>query len=197
MGNLELRAFATQNGKILTPVELERLTRAKREGHEGATPCRLLLSLPIGSPVTRKSRDTAVGPLKAENHKIGMHLFQRATLLARLGRLRLQPAGQLLRERIELTMTLRRRELRLDRACVQLLLDRVARQSGPPRNLAERQLLPQRHASDDVQKSHVYHSNVPRCAWRWGKGHMGQFSMEIRRLPGSLLGGNQHEGLRR
>jgi hypothetical protein len=37
----------------------------------------------------------------------------------------------------------------------------------------------------------VDHSVVPRGAVPWGKGHMGQISMEIRRSPGSLLTGNQ------
>lgn len=115
VGDLQLRALTAQDGEILAPVELERLTRAKRQWYEGAAPCRLLLSLPIGPPVTRKSRDPIVGPVKSENHQISMHLLQRPPLLARPSRFRLQPAGKLLRERIQLALTLRRRELRLDR----------------------------------------------------------------------------------
>ncbi|WP_226559232.1 flagellar basal body P-ring protein FlgI, partial [Salipiger thiooxidans] len=45
--------------------------------------------------------------------------------------------------------------------------------------------------ADDVQKSHVDHSGIPRCKLRRGEGHMGQISMEITRSPGSVLGGNQ------
>jgi hypothetical protein len=67
LGDLQLRALAAQNGKILAPVELERLARTKRKGHEGAAPCRLLLPLPIDLPVTRKSRDPVVGALKSED----------------------------------------------------------------------------------------------------------------------------------
>jgi hypothetical protein len=143
VGDLQLGALTTQNGKILAPVKLECLARAKRQWHESAAACRLLIPLPIGPPVTRKSRNPVVGPFKAENHQIGMHLLQRTPLFAGLGRFRLQPAGQLLSEWIELALPLRCRELRLDRARVQILLDGVARHSGPPRNLTDRQLIPQ------------------------------------------------------
>jgi len=166
MGDLQLCALTAQNGKILAPVELECLARAKRQWHKGAASRRLLLSLPIDPPVTRKSRDPAIGPVKPEHHQIGMQLLQCSPMLARLGHLRLQPAGKLLGERIKFALPIRRRELRLDCVRVQILLDGVARHSRPPRNLAERQLLSQSHTSDDVQKSHVYHSNVPRCASR-------------------------------
>jgi hypothetical protein len=37
----------------------------------------------------------------------------------------------------------------------------------------------------------VDHSVVPQRALPWRKGHMGQISVEIPRLSGSLLGGNQ------
>jgi|GEM_PF-5960119 len=133
------------------PVELECLARAKRQWHKGAASRRLLLSLPIGPPVTRKSRDPAIGPVKPEHHQIGMQLLACSPLLARLGRLRLQPAGKLLGERIKFALPIRRHELRLDCVRVQILLDGVARHSRPPRDLAERQLLSQSHTSDDVQ----------------------------------------------
>ena len=57
VGDLKLGALATQNGKILAPIKLEGLAWAKRQGHEGAAPCRLLLPLPINPPVTRQSRE--------------------------------------------------------------------------------------------------------------------------------------------
>ena len=93
MGDLELGALAAQNGKILAPIELEGFPRAKDQWHEGAASCRLLLPLPITPPIPCKSRDTAVGPVKPEQHQIGMQLLQRSPLLARLPRLRLQPPG--------------------------------------------------------------------------------------------------------
>ena len=82
MGNLELGALTTQDRKILASVELERLAWAKRQRHEGAAPCRLLISLPIGPPVARKRGDPAVGPIEPENHQIRMHLLQRPSLFA-------------------------------------------------------------------------------------------------------------------
>ena len=45
------------------------------------------------------------------------------------------------------------------------------------------------------QKSHVDHSVVPHRVPRWGKGHMGQISVEIPPLTGSILGGNQHQDI--
>ena len=35
----------------------------------------------------------------------------------------------------------------------------------------------------------------PSCSPLWGKVHMAQFSMEIMCLPGSVLGGNQHDAV--
>ena len=122
VGDLQLGAFAAQNGKILAPVELECFAWAERQWHEGAAPRRLLLLLPIGPPISGKSRHPTVGPGKAENHQIGMQLLQRTPLLARLACLRLQPAGQLLCKRIKLALPFWRRELRLDRSRVQILL---------------------------------------------------------------------------
>ena len=150
VGNLQLRPLATQDRKILAPIELECLARPKRQGHEDAAPCRLLIPLPIGPPVTRKCGDPVVGAIKSENHQIRMHLLQRSPLLARLAGLRLQSAGQLLSGGIERALSLRCRELQLDRACAQILLDRVAWHPGPSRDLAQGQLLAQSYTSDDV-----------------------------------------------
>jgi hypothetical protein len=138
VGNLQLGALTTQDRKILAPVKLECLTRTKRQGHKGAAAYRLLLSLPIVAPVTRKIRDPAVRSGKSENYQIGMQLLQRAPLLARLAGLRLQPSGQLVGERIELALPLRCRELRLDRARIQIFCNRIARQTSASRNLTDR-----------------------------------------------------------
>ena len=123
-----------------------------------------------------------------------MQLLQRSPLLARLAGLRLQPARKLLGERIQLARTIRNGELRLDRIRLQMLLHSIARDTRSSCNLADRQLQPQRHTPDHVQKFHVDHSIAPRGAMPWGKGHMGQFSMEITRPNGSLLGGTQQRG---
>ena len=77
---------------VLAPVELERLARPKRQGHEGAAACRLLLALLTEAPRTGKRRNAIVGPRVAEGDEIGMELLQGSALLARLGRLGLQPS---------------------------------------------------------------------------------------------------------
>ena len=61
----------------------------------------------------------------AKGHKIYPYLL-RAPLLSSIGPLCLQPAGQLVSERIELALPLRRREMRLNRALIQIPLDGVA-----------------------------------------------------------------------
>ena len=53
-----------------------------------------------------------------------------------------------MRKRVELAGPLRHRELRLDRARLQILPDGIARQPGATRDLADRQLLSQGHAAD-------------------------------------------------
>jgi hypothetical protein len=139
--DLELRALATQNGKIFVPVELECLARAKRQRNEGAAACRLLLSLAICAPLSGEGCQAVVASGEAERDQISMHPLQGPPLLTRLPRLSLQPACQLVGKRIKFAGPLRRRKARLDRPRVQILLDRIARHSGPPCALAERQLL--------------------------------------------------------
>ena len=65
-------------------------------------------------------------------------MLQRSPLLARLARFHLQPAGQFVSEGIKLALPLRRRETRLYRARVQMLRNRIARQTSAARNLADR-----------------------------------------------------------
>ncbi len=93
MRDLELPAFNTSNCMFLPPIELERVARTKDQAHKPAAPRRLWLSLPSGPPGTRKSRNMAIGPVKASNHQSGMHLLQRTQLPALFACLRLQPAG--------------------------------------------------------------------------------------------------------
>jgi len=180
MRHLQLRALAAEKSPIFAPVELECLARSEGKRHEGAASRRLARALPIGPPVPGKGGDPVVGTGEAERHQIGVELLQRPPLLARLRGLRLQPARQLLGKGVKLARPFRRGELRLDRARLQILPDRVPRQPAAPRNLTDRQLLPQRHASDDGQKSHVDHSVVP--PWRSAVGEGSH---------GSNLNGNQ------
>ena len=61
-----------------------------------------------------------------------------------------------------------------------------------PRDLPNGQMLTQCPTTNNTQKCHVNHSKIPCCQQPWGRCHMGQFSMKITPLPGSLLGANQH-----
>ena len=180
MRDLQLGALAADHGIVLTPVELESFTRAEGQRNKSAASRCLLFSLPLCAPFTGEGSNPVVGAGKPQCDQIGMELRQGAALLARLRGLGLQPACQLVGKRVELAGPLRHRELRLDRARLQILPDGVARQPGPTRDLADRQLLSQGHAADDVQKSHVDHSDAPRRSPRSEEGS-----------HGSNLSGNQ------
>jgi hypothetical protein len=80
MGDLQLCALAAEKGMILAPVELERFTGPKSQWNESAAPRRLLLSLPIRSPISGKSRNSAAGPREPERHQIDMQLLERSAL---------------------------------------------------------------------------------------------------------------------
>ncbi len=153
-----------EKGEILAPIKLKCLPRTKSQGDESAAPRRLLLSLPIRSPISGKSRNPTVGPREPEGHKIGMQLLQRPALLARLAGLGLKPASELLGKRIKLVRAIRNGELRLDRARIQMLLDSITRQPGSSCDLSDRQPQAQRHTPDHVQKFHVDHSIAPPAA---------------------------------
>ena len=104
-----------------------------------------------------------------------MQLLHGPPLLARLPGFGLEPTRQLLGKGVNLALTFRRREIWLDRVRRQMLGHGIARHARQPCNLADRQLLPQVHASDDVQKSHVDHSVAPAAHRFGGKVHMAQF----------------------
>ena len=161
MGHLQLGALAAQNGKVLAPVELEGIAWIKMQRHKGPAPCRLLFALAICLPPSRKSRHPGIRTGEAKRHKIGMQLLHCAPLLARLPGFGLQPACKLLGKGIKLAVPLRRRKFWLDGVRRQMLGHGIPRHARQPRNLADRQLLSQMHASDDVQKSHVDHSVAP------------------------------------
>ena len=88
---------------------------------------------------------------KAKRHQIGMQLLHGPLPLTRLPGLGLQPARQLISKGVNLALPLRRRKFWLDGVRRQMLGHRIMRHSGQPRDLADRQLLPQMHPSDDVQ----------------------------------------------
>lgn len=162
-----------------------------RQRHKRSAPRRLLLLLPICPPNPSKGGDPAVGPGVAERHQIIMQLLRRSPLLARLPRLGLQPARQFCREGIKLARSLGNLERGLNRPRPQILANSIARQLRPPRDLPNGQMLAQCPTPNNTQKCHADHSNVPCCQQPRGRCHMGQFSMKITPIPGSLLGGNQ------
>ena len=82
MRHLQLRPLATQNRKILAPVELECLTRAERQWNEGAAARRLLIALPIRPPMTGKGCHPTIGAGEAELHEISMQLLECLPLFA-------------------------------------------------------------------------------------------------------------------
>jgi hypothetical protein len=110
-----------------------------------------LLTLTFCPPLPRKGGHPAVGAGETKHYKIGMHLLQRLPFFACLPGIALQPARQLLRKRVKLTRPFRCRELGLDRIGLQILLDRVARQSGAALDLTDRQTLTQPKLTDNVQ----------------------------------------------
>jgi hypothetical protein len=60
MGDLQLGALATEDGVLLAPVELERLTRTENQRHEDAAAGGLLLAEPVVPPGPHKGCDTSV-----------------------------------------------------------------------------------------------------------------------------------------
>lgn len=138
VGYLELHAVVADHREVFAPVELECLAGAESQRNEGATPRSLLLSVPIGPPLSRKGSNTVVGPVETKCHQIGMHLLQRLTLFAGLPGIGLQPARQLLGKGIKLARPLGRREMRLDRIGGQMFGHGIARQARATGNLPDR-----------------------------------------------------------
>ena len=158
VGDLQLGALARDDRPVLAPVELEGLARAEAQGHEGAASGGLLDLVSACRPRPREGRHAVVGTVEAEHDEVGVHLLQGPPLLARLGRLALEPARELVRERIELARADALGVPGLDRAGTKVLLDGVARQAGASGYLADGQLLAQCPPPDDTQCRHVNHS---------------------------------------
>jgi hypothetical protein len=162
VSDLQFDPLIANDRPILAPVELERFARLECQRHEDAAANSLLFSLSISFPVADKGGHAAIGAVETESHQIGMQLLDRAFLLARLARFRLQPSRQFVGQSIQLARSLGNFELRFDRARAQIFPDRVSRQACPSRNLSDRKLVPQRPAANNAQQRHVYHSVAPR-----------------------------------
>ncbi len=148
--HLKLGALATQHGPVLAPIELEGLAGLEDQGHEGAAPGGLLVLLALERPVPRERGHAVVGAVEAQLHELGMHLLQRAPLLAILAGLGLEPLGQLLGKRIEPAAALSLGVRRFLVAAAQVLPDGVARQASSFGYLADGQLLAQGPSPDDT-----------------------------------------------
>ena len=91
MGRLQLRALAAQNRKVFAPVKLEGFVRITMQRHNGPAPCRLLFTLPICPPQSRKSRHPDIGPGKAKRHEIGVQPLASSSLPKAMSRLSYPP----------------------------------------------------------------------------------------------------------
>jgi len=138
MRHLQLGSLIADDSPVLGPVELERLTRRKAQGHKGPTTCGLHLALPIGPPFPGKGRDPIVGPVKPQADQVRMQLFEGPLLLAGPVRLRLQPGSQTIGKGIKLARPVGNFELRLNPVRAQILADSVPGQAGPATNLPDR-----------------------------------------------------------
>lgn len=121
MRHLQLGALAAQNRKVFAPVKLEGIAGVKMQRHKGPAPRSLLLALPIRLPPSRECRHPGIRTGEAKRHQIGMQPLHGPPLFARLAGLDLQPARQLLGKRINLALSVRRREFWLDRVRCQML----------------------------------------------------------------------------
>lgn len=180
VGYLQLGAHASENSPVLAPVELEGLTRTEGQGNEGATASGLLCHKALLVPEARKGRHTVVGAAITERLQIQVHLLDGAPLLAGSASFRLEPAGELQGEGIELGWTDPLGVVRLGLASAQVLADGVAREARAAGDLPDGQLLSQGPAPDDTQCCHVYHSWSPAA----------QQSSRLGLVRGSGLDGN-------
>jgi hypothetical protein len=70
MCDLELRALVADHRVVFTPIELKCLAWAERQWNEYASARRLLLTLPIISPLAGEGGDPIIRARKAESHQI-------------------------------------------------------------------------------------------------------------------------------
>ena len=129
MRHLQLGAHSANDRPVLAPVELEGFTWAEGQGNEGATTSGLLGHKALLVPEARKGRNAVVGAAITERLQIHVHLLDGAPLLAGPASLRLEPAGELQGEGIELGWTDPLGIVRLGLAYAQVLADGVAREA--------------------------------------------------------------------
>ena len=146
----------------ITSVEFSfHFTRLEHQRHKCPAPGRLFCAMPISPPCKRKGGDALIGPIIAKLNQIFVHQLNFAPLLARFTPLRQKPRRQPIRIRVQLAWPRRRLKPWLYRVLAWILFDGVARQPSAPRNLSYRHFVTQCTASNNTQKSHVYHSMSP------------------------------------
>ena len=151
VGDLQLGPLTRDDRPVLRPVELERLAGQERERHECAPTGGLLLPMPGRSPLAGEGGHAIVGAVVAESHKVSMQLLRRPLLLARLPRLLSQHLRQLVGIGVKLAGAVQEVELWLDAVRAQVFAHRVPRQTGAPRDLADREMVPMPPTSNDAQ----------------------------------------------
>src|SRR5665213_1007552 len=149
--DLQLGPLAGDDRPVLRPVELERLAGQERQRHECAASGGLWLAMSGRLPLPREGRHAVAGAVVTQRDQIGVHLLDRALLLARLARLLPQHVRQLVGERIKAAWPIGRVELRHDAVRAQIFTHRVPRQPRAPRDLPDREIPPKSPASDDAQ----------------------------------------------
>lgn len=156
--DLQLHAFAVEDGGIFAPVELEGLSRREDQRDEGAAPGGSGPFLLGAAPGAGKGGHPIVGTGIAELFEVGMHLPQTPSLLAALGRFGRQPTGQGRGQAIQLAGAAALRVARIDHVRGQVLADGVAGDAGAPDDLTNRHAVAHVPASYYTQYRHVDHS---------------------------------------
>ncbi|CAJ0895895.1 hypothetical protein R77564_03936 [Ralstonia sp. LMG 32965] len=144
------------------------------------------------APAASECSNAIVGAGEAQGTQISVDLLERASLLARLVGLGLEPGGELGRVAVELAWALPCRIGRCGGVSAQTAPDRVPGDAQAPGDLAQRDLVAKVPASNDAQYGHVDHSNLPLVAERDSVLYVGQHSMQKPTSGGSGFGANQH-----
>ena len=158
---LQLDPLARDHRPVLAPVELERVAGRKNQWHEHAPPGGALRHRPSRPPMADKGRNPRVGTLVAQGDQVRVQPPRGPARLATLGHLRLQPARQLVGERVQAAGALRHLEPHLHGVRPQILADGVPRQASAAPDLADGQMLPVMPPANDTQQLHVDHSDTP------------------------------------
>ena len=79
---LQLGPLAGDHLQVLASVELERLLRHEHKRHESAPATGLGIALTVDLPLPGEGSDAVVGTVIAQHDQIGVHLLDRAPLLA-------------------------------------------------------------------------------------------------------------------